>query len=458
MRKIILIIVYATVLGSCSIYKKYESPEIDTKYLYRDTVSETGTLPADTINYLGNISWHEIFRDTVLQKLIEQGLAENMDLKVAMLRIEQAEASLSSARLAYTPQLSFSPNGSLAKFNGYNSRLYGFPLSASWQVPLFGGMLNAKRRAKTSLEQSIAYKQAVQTQLIATIANSYYTLLKLDKQLEVTEQTIVIWGQSLETMRAMKGIGLTNEAAISQSEANYHSIKLSCSDLLRQIRETENALSLILGQAPQPIKRSKGSVLELPEQISAGVPLQMISCRPDVKQAEMFLAASFYATNVARSAFYPNIILNGTFGWTNNAGNVIVNPAEILASVAGSLTAPIFNKGVNKSNLRITKAQQAEATLNFRQVVLNAGSEVSNALFQYSTSVHKREERIMQIEALKYSEKYTKELFRLSSSTYLEVLTAQQGLLTAQLSETEDNLEQTLSIIKLYLALGGGRE
>jgi outer membrane protein, multidrug efflux system len=458
MRHSIFILALATFLSGCSIYTKYERTNTNTENLYRDTLSETESRPADTLNFLGNMSWREIFQDPLLQKLIEQGLTENTDLKVALLRMEEAEASLSVARLAYTPQLSFAPNGTLSTFNNSNSKVYGLPLSASWQVPLFGGMLNAKRKALASLEQSHAYKQAVQSQLIATIANEYFTLLKLDKQLEITEKTIVIWGQSLETMRAMKGIGLTNEAAISQSEANYHSIKLSKSDLIRQIREAENALSLVLGQVPQSIPRSKGTTLELPQKISSGVPLQMLSSRPDVKQAEMTLVASFYTVHVARSAFYPNIVLNGTLSWTNSAGGYLVNPAKFLESMAGSLTAPIFSKGTNKANLKIAKALQEEASLHFRQVILTAGNEVSNALFEYTTTVQKREERIRQIEALTYSEKYTKELFRLSSSTYLEVLTAQQGLLSAQLSETEDHLEQALSIIKLYQALGGGRE
>jgi outer membrane protein, multidrug efflux system len=458
MKNCISIILLAALLGSCTVYKKYESPTIGSDNLYRDTASTSKAVRADTASYLGNVSWQDMFRDTELRKLINQGLANNADLKVALLKIEQAEASLYSARLAYSPQLAVAPSGSLAKLNGSSSHVYSIPLSASWQVPLFGGVLNAKRRAKASLAQAMAYKQAVQTQLVATIANGYYALLALDKKLEVTEQTIVSWGQSLEALRAMKGIGRTNEAAIAQSEANYHSVKMSRSDLLQQIRETENTLCLVLGQAPQPISRSQNFKLELPKPLSTGVPLQLLANRPDVRQAEMGLAAAYYSTNIARSAFYPNLTITGSAGWTNSVGSMVVNPAKFLEVAAGSLAAPIFNRGISKANLRIAKAQQEEAMLSFTQTVLAAGNEVSDALFFYYTTAQKQKERVLQIEALKYSEKYTKELFRLSSSTYLEVLTAQQGLLGAQLAEAEDNLNQIFSMIKLYQALGGGRQ
>lgn len=337
------------------------------------------------------------------------------------------------------------------------TRTYQLPVAASWEVDLFGNLLNAKRGAKASLLQSEAYKQAVQTQLIASIANSYYTLLMLDRQLNISEETTRNWEQSVATMRALKAAALTNEAAVTQSEANYYQIKATLPDLRKQIREVENALSLVLGQTPGSIERDEWKPLTLPPTLSAGVPLQLLSNRPDVKQAEMTLASAYYSTNTARSAFYPQMTINGSAGWTNSAGTAILNPARFLATAIGSLVQPLFNKGTNIARLKIAKAQQEEARLNFHQSLLNAGSEVSNALYQFHSSGEKSGERTHQITALEQSVKYTQSLMRLGTSTYLEVLTAQQSLLTAQLTQVSDQFEQMQAVINLYQALGGGR-
>jgi NodT family efflux transporter outer membrane factor (OMF) lipoprotein len=447
----------ALLMSSCSLYKTFETPEVETNQLFRDTTSVELVSPADSSNF-GNIPWQNLFTDPQLQVLIEKGLRANVDLQTALLRIDQAKASLSSARLAYAPDLSFEPSGTLADFNGSTSKTYESPLSTSWQIPLFGGLRNAKKGAESTLAESQAYQQAVQTQLIATIASSYYSLLSLDKQLEITEETIKSWGESIETMRGLMEVGMTNEASITQSEADYYALKTTYTDLQRSIRTTENALSITLGQTPQAIERGKLQDIQLPEKISAGVPLQMLSNRPDIKQYEMALANAYYATNVARSAFYPNITLSATAGWANSDGYSVLNPGKLLSTAIASLTAPIFSKGKNKANLKIAKAQQEEALLNFKQSLLNAGSEVSDALFQYTTAKQKQKDREMQLKYLEKSVRYTKELFSLASSSYLEVLTAQQDLLSAQLSETSDWLEQEKAIIDLYQALGGGRD
>ncbi len=457
MKKIIIYFIGIVLLSSCSVYKTFETPEVSTENLYRDTTSVDAVMPEDSVN-LGNLPWRELFTDPQLQALIEQGLEANVDLQTALLRIEQAEASLSSARLAYTPDLSFSSTGTLSAYDGSTTKSYDSGLSSSWQIPLFGGLRNSKKGAEATLEQSQAYKQAVQTQLIASIADSYYYLLMLDKQQDITAKTILSWEDRIESMRALKEVGMTDEASITQSEASYYELKTSYSDLQQSIRETENALSITLGQAPQSIKRGEWQTIKLPEQISVGVPLQMLANRPDIKQYEMALATAFYNTNVARSAFYPNITISASTGWTNSNGGIIANPGELLSSAIGSLTAPIFNNGVNKANLKIAESEQEEALLNFKQSLLNAGSEVSNALFQYSTAIQKQEDRNKQLEALERSVLYTRELFQLASSTYLEVLTAQEDLLDAQLSETNDWYVQVQAVINLYQALGGGRE
>lgn len=459
MKKFVLYILVAALCSSCHIYKDYQRPEVDTEGLFRDTLSVGDTLiAADTLNF-GNLPWREVFRDPCLQKLIEQGLTGNIDLRTAQLRVEQAGALMLSSKLSYLPSVSLSPEGTLNHLNGHSvTRSYQLPVTASWEADLFGNLLNAKRSAKTALLQSDAYRQAVQTQLIASIANSYYTLQMLDRQLAISEETAANWEQSVATMKALKAVALTNEAAVTQSEASYYQVRATLPELRRQIREVENALSLVLGQTPQTIDRSLWGMFEYPEQLSAGVPVQLLANRPDVKEAEMALASAYYATNSARSAFYPKLAISGSAGWTNSAGAAITNPAQFLATAIGSLVQPLFNKGKNIANLRVAKAQQEEAMLAFRQSLLQAGSEVSDALYQFHSSGQKSKERSRQILSLEQSVSYTETLMKLGTSTYLEVLTAQQGLLSARLTQVADEFEQMQAVINLYQALGGGRD
>lgn len=459
MKKFVLYILVAALCSSCHIYKDYQRPKVDTEGLFRDTLSVGDTLiAADTLNF-GNLPWREVFRDPCLQKLIEQGLTGNIDLRTAQLRVEQSGALLLSSKLSYLPSVSLSPEGTLNHLNGHSvTRSYQLPVTASWEVDLFGNLLNAKRGAKTALLQSDAYRQAVQTQLIASIANSYYTLQMLDRQLAISEETAANWEQSVATMKALKAAALTNEAAVTQSEASYYQVRATLPELRRQIREVENALSLVLGQTPQAIDRSLWGTFEYPEQPSAGVPVQLLANRPDVKEAEMALASAYYATNSARSAFYPKLTISGSAGWTNSAGAAITNPAQFLATAIGSLVQPLFNKGKNIANLRVAKAQQEEAMLAFRQSLLQAGSEVSDALYQFHSSGQKSKERSRQILSLEQSVIYTETLMKLGTSTYLEVLTAQQGLLSARLTQVADEFEQMQAVINLYQALGGGRD
>ena len=455
---IVCIVCVAALMSSCNIYKQYKRPEVDTKGLYRDPVSTTDTLASDTTN-MGMIPWEEMFTDPWLQTLIRQGLEKNSDLRTAMLQVDQAEAQLKAARLAYTPSVALAPTGGVSSFDkGAGQWTWTAPVSASWEIDLFGRLLNSKRGAKAALMQTQEYKQAVQTQVISAIANYYYTLLMLDKQLAITEETSVSWKKSVETMRSLKeNTTTTNEAAVVQSEANSYMIEASIPDLKQQIRETENALCMLLHQAPQQISRGTLDEQNFPEIMRAGVPVQLLSNRPDVKSAEMALASAYYNTNVARSAFYPSISLSGTYGWTNSAGSMIVNPGKMIASAVGSLTQPIFNKGANLANLRIAKAQQESALISFQQSILNAGSEVSNALFLYQAAEDKMIQREKQIEALEKSVEYTQELLMYGTSTYLEVLTAQQSLLNAQLSGISDEYQKIQAVINLYHALGGGR-
>lgn len=446
----------AALLSSCHIYKKYERPEVDANGLYRDPVSMTDTLVSDTAN-MANLPWEEVFTDPKLQDLIRTGLERNTNLQTALLQVSEARASLMTSRLSYLPSLNLTPQGGISSFDGSKgSWTWSAPVAASWQLDLFGGILNSKRAARVALEQSEAYRQAVQTQVVASIATYYYTLLMLDKQLEITEETVVLWKENVETMKALKEGASVNEAAVVQSEANYYAVVASVSSLKDQIRQTENALSLLLRQAPQQIERGTLDEQHLPDEIKAGVPIQLLANRPDVKVAEMTLASMYYNTNSARAAFYPSITISGSAGWTNSAGSMIVNPGKVLLSALGSLTQPIFNRGANIARLKIAKAQQEEAMLAFEQAILNAGAEVSNALSQYETATQTLEQRILQINSLEKSVEYTQDLLSFGTSTYLEVLTAQQSLLSAQLSGVSDQFSQMQALVTLYQALGGG--
>lgn len=438
-------------MTSCGIYKNYQRPDVVTDGLY-------GTAETADSTTLGDISWQEMFTDPQLQALIDLALTNNTDLQSAQWRVKEAEATLKSARLAYLPSFNFAPQGTISSFdNGAASKTYSIPVTASWQIDIFGGLTNAKRKAKALYLQSREYQQAVRTQLIASVANLYYTLLMLDSQYEVTKETAAKWEESVRTMREMKAAGMTNEAGVAQYEGSYYGIVASLNDIEYSIRETENSLCSVLGEVPHEIVRGCLDEQQLPDNLAVGVPVQMLSNRPDIRQAEYSLMQSFYATNAARSALYPSITLSGSAGWTNNAG-VITNPGKLMLSAAGSLLQPIFNANANRANLKIAKAQQEESKLAFQQALLNAGAEVNNALTQCQTARAKTDLRIKQIEAMERAVESTELLMQHSSTTYLEVLTAQQSLLSAQLSQIADQFDEIQGVVNLYQALGGGRD
>lgn len=451
--KKIMIICAAAALTACGIYKPYSRPDdIATDGLY-------GTAETADSTTLGDLAWQELFTDPQLQALVGQALAGNTDLQSAHWRIEEAAATLKSARLAYLPSFNFAPQGSISSFdNGPASKTYTIPVTAGWQIDIFNALTNAKRRAKALYAQSEEYEQAVRTQLIASVANLYYTLLMLDSQYEVSRETAAQWRKSVETMRAMKDAGMTNEAGVAQYEGNYYSIEASLHDLAYQIRQVENNLCSVLGRTPQAVERGSLNAQRMPERLTVGVPVQMLSNRPDVRIAEYALMQAYYATAAARSACYPSITLSGSAGWTNNAGAAIVNPGNLLVSAAASLLQPIFNAGRNRAQVKIMKAQQQEAQLSFQQTLLNAGAEVNSALAQYQSAHAKADLRTQQIEALERAVESTELLMQHSSTTYLEVLTAQQSLLSAQLSQISDRFSEIQGIVNLYQALGGGRE
>lgn len=453
-KQIITLTLAMLTLSSCGIYTKYKPATEVPVDLYGEEVAAT-----DTPDNLGDLSWREVFTDPQLQLLIEQGLQNNTDLRSAQWRVKEAEAAMLSAKLAYLPSFALSPQGTVSSFDKSKAtQTYNLPVTAGWEIDIFGRVRNAKRQAKALLEQSHDYKQAVRTQLISGIANTYYTLLMLDNQLEISVQTEKSWKETVDATRALMNAGLANEAAVSQMEATYYTICTSVLDLKEQINQVENSLSLLLAETPHAVRRGKLQGQELPENLAVGIPVQMLANRPDVRSAERSLEAAFYATNQARSAFYPSIVLSGSAGWTNSAGGMIINPGKFLATAIGSLTQPLFNKGANIAQLKIAKAQQEEAKLSFQQTLLNAGSEVNEALVKYQTAREKSAYYDKQINSLNKALESTSLLMQHGNTTYLEVLTAQQTLLNAQLAQVANRFTEIQGVINLYQALGGGRD
>lgn len=452
MKRIIIGLLLLTGLSGCHIYRTYERPELSGV----DSLYRVPAMTEDTMS-LADFSWKELFTDTVLQQLIEKGIANNTDLNIARLKVREAEALLTSSKLAYLPSVSLTPQGTIKSIEGNSpTKTYNLAASADWELDIFGRLTNAKREAKAVLEQSQAYKQAVQTQLIATIANSYYTLLMLDKQLDISRRTAEIWAENLRVMKALKKAGQTTEMAVAQIEASKLSVDASLLSLEQQITEVENSLSFLLGVVPQRIDRSTLDMQSFPDTLSVGVPLQLLQRRPDVRQSEAALAEAFYTTNRAYSAFYPAITLSGSAGWTNAAGAIISNPGEWLFSAVGALVQPLFNRGQNIANLKVAKARQEEALLTFRQTLLNAGTEVNDALLQWQVARRRLDLDRQQIISLQSAVRSSELLMRHSSQNYLEVLTARQTLLDAELSAVSDRFEEIQGVINLYHALGGG--
>ncbi|MDO4181226.1 MAG: TolC family protein [Bacteroidales bacterium] len=457
-KRIIRFLLVVPLFSSCGVYTNYHRAEdfpVEVDRLYRDTA----VVNADTCLF-ARLSWRELFTDSILVRWIELGLQNNTDLQTARLRTEEAKAALTASKLAFLPSVSFVPEGQLGSFDGSKTtKTYSLGASAEWEIDAFGNLRNAKKGSRAAMEASLAYEQAVQTQLLATIADTYYSLVSLDKKLAITCETVEQWKENVRTMQALKQIGEQTEAAISQSKASLLEAESSILSLQRQIYELENTFSTLLGMAPQSIERSDLFDLHFPAEISIGVPAELLSCRPDVRQAEWKLAQAFYATNSARSAFYPRITLGGSAGWTNNSGMAIVNPGKWLLSSIASLTQPLFNRGTNIANLKIAKAQQEEAVLAFSQKLLDAGAEVNNALKQWQTaqaSIVLDKQRVEEFESAVHS---TRRLMEHSTSTsYLEVLTAQQTLLASQLTQVSNKYDEIQGVILLYHALGGGTE
>ncbi len=442
-------------LSSCGLYKNYERPEdIRTDGLYGS--AQVG----NTEQSLGAKAWREFFTDPTLQALIERGLSQNANMRQVDLQIQEAQAYLKVAKLAYIPSLSLAPQGQLSSMD-WNKPLkfYSVPLTATWQIGSLGSLRNAKKSAQVALEQSKTVRQAVQQNLVSNIANLYYTLCSLDAQMALSQSTAKNWRQSVEMTKKLMEAGRSNKAAVSQTEANCLSVEASVLDLEDAIRQTENALCTILGEAPHHIERTSLASFQAPAVIETGIPLALLQNRPDVKQAELQLASAFYAVNSATANFFPSLTISGTLGFTNNGGALELSPGQWIWNALGQLLQPIFQNGRLRAQKKVAKLKQEEAKIAFQQSLVAAGNEVNSALASLQTAEAKKNFMTQQVAALTNAVQATEALYKDNVSrqvNYLNVLTAQTGLLNAQMGQIGNDLEAVQATIDLYQALGGG--
>ncbi len=457
MKKIIYMAVAASLslsLGSCHIYKKYETP--DSTALTAEYKQARQAEPDSTA--FGNLLWEDVFTDPVLVDLINRALAENTSLRNAQLNVDIADAQLRGARLAYLPSLALTPNGAGASYAGSDlSWTYTIPATVSWEIDVFAKLLNSKRGAQVAVYKSEAYAQAVRSRIIAGVANCYYAIASVERQLHLYRTTAQLWKESVQMMKDMKEAGRTTEAAVVQMTANYNNVLAGITDLEVSLDQLNNTMSLLMNTMPQTWAVSPDASLQVPEMLIQGVPMQYLAMRPDVAAAEQDLAVAYYATNSARAAFYPGITISAQGGFTNLLGSFVKNPGDWFYNLAGSLVAPIFSRGQNIARLQASKIQQQQAMNNFEYTLLTAAAEVSDGLTTYRKATEKSTYLAEQVANLEKSVEYTVDLFQYSNGTYLEVITAQQSLLGAQMAQLSNELTSAQAIINLYQSLGGGR-
>ena len=447
----------ALLLSSCGLYNKYERPDVNADGLVRDPFSMTDTLAVTDTTSFGNLPWRSIFTDPQLQALIQQGLENNPDLLNAALNVHMVNEALKIAKLAFLPSVAISPQGTLSSFDGAAAtKSYSLPVSASWNIDLFGNLLSVKRSAQMQLIATKDYQTVVKCNVISGIANLYYSLLAFDRQVEIVTDMEQLTKETWEKMQFMhENRAGYRSTAVQSAEAAYYQVQTQKIDLQRQVRELENSLSLLLGQPGQTIPRGTFAGQSLPSEFSTGVGIQMLANRADVHSYEMTLAQCFYDVETARSRFYPSITVTGTAAFTNNNGTV--NPGKWLLNAVGSLVQPIFQHGQIVAGLKVAKDKYEQAYNNWQNAIYKAGNEVSNALVAYNSYNDKSELDAKRVAVLQKNVEDTRKLMESSSNTtYLEVITAQSNLLNAQINEVTDQFNKMQSVVNLYQALGGG--
>ena len=454
-----LVLMLALTLQSCFVAKDYTRPELEeTEHLYR-----TDNLPQDSIS-LADVSWKDMFKDQYLAQYIEEGLQNNLDIRVAIQQIAIANAYMKQGKAGYLPTLTGTAQATYqelsknSQFGGFFSSVDQYELSGSlsWEADIWGKIRSNKRAGEASYLQTVAAHKAVKTELISAIASTYYQLLALDEQLEITEKTIATRDSSVYTIKALKDAGNVTQVAVDQYIAQFNNAKALKVDLQAAIFRTENTLNFLLGRPAEPIERSKLTEQQLDEKITLGVPATLLRNRPDVIASEYNLINAFELTNVAKSNFYPSLTLTASGGFQSLELDKLFNANSLFATVIGGLTQPIFNQRKIKTQHEVAKAQQEQALLNFKKTLLTAGNEVSNALYVYNAETEKFEYRKNEVEALRQAEANSEELLQNGLANYLDLLTARESALNAELNVIDNKLQQLLSVVTLYEALGGG--
>lgn len=453
-KRIIIVLIIATIWTSCKITKPYTKPAT--------TVTYRGPENKDTTN-MATMKWSELFTDAALQQLISDGLAANLDLKIAVERINQATANLKLKKVAFLPSVDGNisvKESRLAFPQGFGlfdqSTQYDVGIAAGWEVDVWGKLKSAKKSAIAAVLATDAAKRAIQTQLIANIANLYYELLVLDEQLKVLRKTAKNRETDAETIKVLFENSIINGVAVVQSEANFYEAELAIPDIEQKITETEHALCVLLAKSPTKIERSSLEQQKLVYDLKIGVPMQLLANRPDVQQAEYNFRTAFEESNASRAHFYPALTITGATGFSSFGLKDWFTNGGLFGNIAGGLTQPIFNKGINKARLATALSLQKEALYNFELSILKASEEVSNALSQYDNATLKEEKRKKQLEALFKAVDFNKELLNNATTNYTDVLTAEQNLLNAQLRGIGDQQQKLHAIVNLYRALGGG--
>ena len=445
-------------LGSCSLYKNYERPaDIITDGIY-------GDMQTAGDNSLGDLKWRDIFTDPKLQALIERGLQQNTDMKNAELRISEADYALQCAKLAYIPSLYFNPSGTVSKAwdpygrNDYSaSKTYSLPVQMSWQVGSIGSLRNNKKKAEVTRDQLRNAKQAIQAQLVASIASMYYNLSMLDEQRLLTKQTEENWSKYLQMQKQLMDAGQSNLAAVASIEATYYSIQTSVVSIDNSIHAIESALSTLLGETQFHIDRNDLASFQTPAVCSTGLPITILDRRPDVRDAEYKLAAAFYDKNIAYSNFFPQLTISSSGQFTNSLG-AVVNPGVFIGAAVASLAQPLFNNGRIRAGYKISKAEMEIATNDFKQAVIKAGNEVNLAMDDIYVAREMQGLIDKQVESLSKALDATQKLYQNTGTNYLNVITAQNSLLSAQMSQISNRMDAITATINLYQALGGGAE
>jgi len=460
--RILMVMIIAVGFVSCRNYKELTKvPQLDTKNLVRDAAENS----TDTTS-LATIPWKSYFTDAKLQTLIAEGLDHGYNMQVAMTRIQQAEAGLYMSKSAFLPMVAAAAQIDHTRFSsgkngtdvfGYYTNMNSLGLSISWEADLWGKLSSQTKSKYAAYLNTLEYKKLIQTTMVSSIAKNYYSLQALDEQLRTTKETTVLLQKSAETMQALKDAGQQTQAAVEQSKALWYSTQLSVSTLESQIRQTENAICVLIGRNPGSIDRGSIDNQKVPETMNKDVSIRSLANRPDVKQAELSLQSAYALTDAAKAAFYPSFGISSlTVGFAAGGISNFFSPANLATEIIGGLTQPIFSRGQLKGNLKITKAQQDEALLTFSNTMLTAGQEVSDILYSYKASVSKNEWRDKQVESLTKAVDYTQDLLKAGEANYTEVLSAEQNLLAAQLGKISDKLEQLTQSVNLYRALGGG--